>query len=177
MIMQNAKIALWLGLSIAFLAIIMAPLSNAHATATSPVVTSLYTAKADGTISSTFAMGEEVRIIASSTGSWNIIVSDPSGTAQFTDAFTLQYNKTISGITDTPGNWTVKLYPVLKGSPTPQTEPSPQTTSSTSITYTVDPPATVVPEAPLGTISIFLALFAAFGIALFRKKNKTKLLP
>lgn len=130
---------------------------------------SIYTAKADGTIISTFEMGEKVRIVAYS-GSlpFEIIIKDPNGVTRHRETvYTLEYNKTLSEITDQAGWWEVTMRE--GGEITPRALSADPTSTHYLTSFN-----NVIPEVPLGTLSILIAFLAAFGISLFRKRSKPK---
>lgn len=113
----------------------------------------------DGTLTDRFIMGEKVRIIAYSSypePPYEIIVIDPDGITRFTDTsnFTNYDSGLLSGITDKPGWWEVKA-------------------GKAGIKYGTAW-YNVVPEVPLGTLSILITCFAALGISTFRKHFKSK---
>ena len=118
---------------------------------------SVYTAKEDGTQTDKFAMGEKVRIIAySSSCPYNIVIIDSNGITRYTvTSNTPKYDQIWDNITDKPGWWEVKAG-----------------TASTSYATAF---YNVIPETPLGTISMIIACFAAFGMSIFRKRIKLKL--
>jgi len=125
----------------------------------------VYTAKEDGTITATFRIGEKVRIIADAPTPYNIIVADPQVITRYIEtSLTIKYDKTLSGLTDKIGKWEVRITP-LRGS---------TIVAITSAQYTTAI-ANVVPEIPFGTLSMLLAFSAAFGISIFWKRNKPKL--
>ena len=127
----------------------------------------VYTAKEDGTITQTFEMGDTVRIIAhSTTVPCDIIVKGPNGLTRYKETTSsVNYDKVLSGITTEPGWWIVEVHP--RGGVKPLATPEAEVTSTPYLTSYNN----VVPEAPLGTISIFISFFAALGISLFRKKK------
>jgi hypothetical protein len=130
--------------------------------------TNVYTAKEDGTAVGTFVMGEKVRIVASSISyPYYIIVKDPNGAIRHREYVTSSgYDKVLSEITDKPGLWTITLE--NGGSkPLAGALAAPQQPSAMYLTTI----SNVVPEVPLGTITIVGVLFAAFGIAAFSKRG------
>jgi hypothetical protein len=130
---------------------------------------SIYAAKEDGTITSTFEMGEKVRIVAYS-GSLpiEIIIKDPEGVTRHRETvYTLNYDKILSGITDQPGWWEVTMREGGEIAPRALSADPTSTQYLTSFNN-------VIPEVPLGTLSILIAFFAAFSITLFRKRSKLK---
>lgn len=130
---------------------------------------SMYTAKADGTIISTFEMGEKVRIVAySGSLSFEIIIKDPEGVIRHRETVdSLNYDKILSGITDQPGWWEVTMRE--SGEITPRALSADPTSTHYLTSFN-----NVIPEVPLGTLSILIAFLAAFGISLFRKRSKPK---
>jgi len=126
----------------------------------------VYVAKEDGTAASTFEMGEKVRIITYSTKTpFDITVIDPEGKARYKEtSYTRNYDKILNGITDKAGRWEV-IVTEQTGGTIPKTTSIPPT--STHYTTTIN---NVVPEVPLGTITILMTFLAAFGIIAFRKK-------
>ena len=117
--------------------------------------TNVYTTREDGSTTDTFAMGENVRIVAYSTDPcpYEIVIIDSEGVIRYTETCnTPNYEKVLNGITDKPGWWEVKA-------------------GATSTRY-----ATaffnVIPEIPFGTLSILLTCFAALGISLLQKRVK-----
>jgi hypothetical protein len=130
---------------------------------------SMYTTRADGTIISTFEMGEKVGIVAHS-GSlpFEIIIKDPEGVIRHRETvYALNYDKILSGITDQPGWWEVTMRESGEIAPRALSADPTSTQYLTSFNN-------VIPEVPLGTLSILIAFSAAFGISLFRKRSKPK---
>lgn len=130
---------------------------------------SIYTAKVDGTITNTFEMDEKVRIIAYSRNPpIEIIIKDPKGVTRHRETvYTLKYDKILSEITDQPGWWEVTMRE--GGEITPRTLSAEPTSTQYLTSFN-----NVIPEVPLGTLSILIAFFAAFGISIFRKRSKPK---
>jgi hypothetical protein len=131
--------------------------------------TTVYTAKEDGTAVGTFEMGEKVRIVASSASyPYFVTVKDPDGAIRHREYVTSSgYDKVLSEITDKPGLWTIELQSGGGSKPLAGTLAAPQQPSTMYLTTI----SNVVPEVPLGTITIVGALFAALGIAVFSKRG------
>ena len=130
---------------------------------------SISLAKVDGTITNTFEMGEKVRIVAYSTSPLiEIIIKDPNGDIRHKETVDAhEYNKTLSKITDQPGWWEVTMRE--SGEITPRALSADPTSTHYLTSFN-----NVIPEVPLGTLSILIAFSAAFGISLFRKRSKPK---
>lgn len=115
----------------------------------------VYTAKEDGTITDTFAMGEKVRIIAYSSNPcpYEVVVTDSDGVVRFTDTSNVpNYDKVVTGITDKPGWWEVK--------------------AGTTFTHYGIALYNVIPEVPLGTLAAVAACFSALGLTVMQKRSK-----
>jgi hypothetical protein len=126
---------------------------------------SIYTAQEDGTPTSNFQMGANIRIIAQSmTVPFYITIKDPDGIMRHTETvYASKYDQVLSDISDKPGWWTIKLTPskgpTILGEPTEPTSTEYQTVLNN-----------VVPEVPLGTISAALTLLAALGVVTLRRR-------
>jgi len=136
----------------------------------------IYTAKEDGKITSTFEMGEKVRIIIyPTTTQFKVIVVDPEGDIRYQETvYTLKYDEVLSGITDKPGWWTVKVTD--SGDIGPRALEAELTSEQSSEQY-LTALNNVVPEVPLGTIgattTILLAL-GFYGLIRHKKSSSTK---
>lgn len=131
------------------------------------------TAKENGASTDIFLIGEKVRVIANSQiAIVEVTVTDPDGIIRFTEnVYTLYYDKTIDGITDKVGTWTVTV--IENRLIQPKTGTSPEIQASSSKNYsTISIHA--VPETPLGTITTIVMLAAAIGI--IAKRNSFRLI-
>jgi hypothetical protein len=129
----------------------------------------IYTAKEDGTITSTFEMNDKVRIIGNSLSIlFEIIITDPEGVIRYRETVRTPgatYDKVLSGITDIPGWWKIEMHE------TGEIKPLGDVTSIGYLTSFDN----VTPEVPLGTLSILVAFFAAFAICVFRKRSNPEI--
>jgi len=130
----------------------------------------IITAREDGTPTNTFILGEKVRIIISSQNCiLTIEVKDPDNQVAYIEhPLDSYYNRTITGITNKPGTWTITVE---------ESTVQPRSASTTSIrkTYTknyVTTSLNVTPEVPLGTIVIIATFLAAFGVTIVKNKQK-----
>lgn len=136
----------------------------------------LHTAKEDGAVAVSFEVGENVRIIVQSSSPTlstvlSITVSDPEGRIRYREsARTLRYDKTLTGMTDRPGWWIVTITEGPERSLNGETPGSGDAVVERSTRYLATI-KNVVPEVPLGTITVLLAFFAAFGVMTLRRRN------
>jgi hypothetical protein len=151
---------------------------HAHAAAT------LYTTKEDGTPADYFTVGEKIKVVAtgvkaSRTAPASLFICDPQGIVRKTiSVYTSYYVGTFSDITDKPGLWKVSI----KENSTPSAKPDSEINTSSdlkSAATTTQYTATVqnvVPESPIGTLSIALAMVLGlgFGMVKLRRSEPTK---
>lgn len=136
----------------------------------------LHTAKEDGAVAVSFEVGENVRIIVQSSSPTlstvlSITVSDPEGRIRYREsARTFRYDKTLTGMTDRPGWWIVTITEGPERSLNGETPGSGDAVVERSTRYLATI-KNVVPEVPLGTITVLLAFFAAFGVMTLRRRN------
>jgi hypothetical protein len=134
------------------------------------------TANGNGTVAAVFNVGDDVRIIVQSSKFpestvLSVIVSDPDGRVRYMEsAHTFRYDRTLTGMTDKPGWWVVTVTegPERTLSGDDSGNGSAVVQESTEYLATVQ---NVVPEVPLGTITIVLTFLAAFGVIALRKRS------
>lgn len=113
-----------------------------------------------GEAKTVFAVGEPVRIKASSDGKpINITVKDPDGITVYFESYDdLNYDKTLNGITVKSGWYTVEVSSPINS----------QQYNFACISFNV------IPEAPLGTIgtaTIIVLAFTSFGLIKQRRSK------
>jgi hypothetical protein len=113
-----------------------------------------------GAPKTTFNLGEDVRIIATSTDKpITIKVYDPDNVTVYSDSVNSKtYDKTISGITTKLGYYTVEASSPVAGT---------KRTNFSTVFYNV------IPEAPLGTASIAIVGLSALGFYGLVRRRKT----
>ena len=145
----------------------------------------IYTALENGKITNTFEMGEKVRIIIyPTTTQFKVIVVDPEGDIRYQEtAYTLKYDEVLSGITDKPGWWTVKVTesgdigPLALEAEQTSEQSSVQPSEQSSEQY-LTALNNVVPEVPLGTITATTTILLALGFyGLIRNKKSSSTKP
>ena len=131
----------------------------------------VYTADANGTRTDTFLMGDKIRIIAYGVSPYSIDLTDPDGFVRYTDTSrAVRFDKVLTGYTDKPGKWIVRITERFNG-PQPlgqsMIEPSSFITTDTEYMTVVQ---NAIPEAPLGTLAISIALCMALALGIFYKR-------
>ena len=136
----------------------------------------VHTAKEDGAVAVSFEVGENVRIIVQSSSFplstvLSVTVSDPEGRIRYRESTrTFKYDKTLTGMTDRPGWWVVTITEGPERSLTGEIPGSVDAVVKRSTKYLATI-KNVVPEVPLGTITMVLTFLAAFGVVALRKRN------